>query len=87
MERKNKKDNINRIGKRKSKKRNDGRFDIKLFVVIIFIIIFSIFTIWQSFKMASVFGTASKNILDDFINNRDKDTSYYQKINEVIING
>ena len=77
MERKNKKDNINRIGKRKSKKRNDGRFDIKLFIVIIFIIIFSIFTIWQSFKMASVFGTASKNILDDFINNRDKDTSYY----------
>ena len=54
MERRNKKDNINRIGKRKSKKRNDGRFDIKLFIVIIFIIIFSIFTIWQSFKMASV---------------------------------
>ena len=87
MERKANKINVNKIVKRKSKKKDPGKFDIKLFIIIIFIIAFSIFTIWQSFKMASIFGTASKNIVDDFINNRDKDTSYYKTIDEVILNG
>lgn len=85
MKRKSEKINVNNIGKRKNKKRNDGKFDLKLFIIIILIIAFSIFTIWQSFRMASIFGTASKNILDDFINN--KETSYYQKLDEVILNG
>lgn len=69
-------------GKRRNKKNNNkkNKFDIKIFLLIVIISVIAIFTIIQSTKMAVILGSATKRIIDDFINGEETSYNYYTEM-------
>lgn len=75
---KNKKKNV-----RKVKNNKDAKFNFRIFLIIIIVSVVAIFTIIQSARMVMIFGTASKNIIDDFINGEETSYNYYVDYTEM----
>lgn len=64
------KDNKKNLGKRK----NNSKFDLKTVIILGIVVLFAIYTIIQSSILASAIASATRTVLEDFVNG--KNTSY-----------